>query len=179
MLRDGGNCLLTEAPFFPPNAVVARCAHIIPFSIHSKTQTHAAIEMFTGSALDAQTIHDNINHPRNALNLETNAHDSMDKHLAWGIEAISSGGQYKYYYRVVRPDKVVRYILLRDGDEIDFGAGIGGHQVTLPDPRICNLHLAICRVSYACGASEIFDHFFWDEDEDGFQVPVYLYLMMY
>jgi hypothetical protein len=47
--------------------------------------------MFTGSALDAQTIHDSINHPRNALNLESNTHDSMDKHLAWGIEAISSG----------------------------------------------------------------------------------------
>ncbi len=49
--------------------------------------------MFTGSVLDAQTIQDNINHPCNALNLETNAHDSMDKHLAWGIEAISSGSQ--------------------------------------------------------------------------------------
>jgi hypothetical protein len=28
-------------------------------------------------------------------------------------------------------------------------------------------------VSYACGASEIFDRFFCDEDDDGFQVPVY------
>ena len=68
---------------------------------------------------------------------------------------------------------MVGYILLRDGDEIHFGAGTGGHQVALPDPRICNLHLAICRVSYACGASEIFDQFLWDEDDDGFQVPVY------
>ncbi len=53
--------------------------------------------MFTGSALDAQTIRDNINHPRNALNLEGNAHDSMDKHLAWGIEATSSGGQVSFF----------------------------------------------------------------------------------
>ena len=68
---------------------------------------------------------------------------------------------------------MVRFILRRDGDEIHFGAGPGGHRVTLPDPRICNLHLAICRVSYACGASEIFDQFLWDEDDDGFQVPVY------
>jgi hypothetical protein len=51
--------------------------------------------------------------------------------------------------------------------------GTGGHQVTLPDPKFCNLHLAICRVSYACGASEIFDQFLWDEDDGGFQVPVY------
>jgi len=89
MLRDGGRCLLTGFSFFLPNLVVARCAHIVPFSIHSKTQTHAAIEMFTGSALNAQTILDNINPPRNALNLQNDAHDSMDKHLTWGIEAIS------------------------------------------------------------------------------------------
>jgi hypothetical protein len=27
----------------------------------------------------------------------------------------------------------------------------------LPDPKRCNLHLAIARISYACGAAEIFD----------------------
>ena len=36
MLRDGDYCLLTEMCFFPPTFVSARCAHIIPFSIHSK-----------------------------------------------------------------------------------------------------------------------------------------------
>ena len=61
-------------------------------------------------------------------------------------------------------------ITLKDGDEIHFGTGIGGHLVALPDPRICNLHLAVCRASYACGASEVFV----DEDDDAFQfVPVY------
>ena len=53
--------------------------------------------MFTGSTLDAQTIHDSIIHPRNALNLQTDAHDSMDKHMAWGIEAIASGGQVSFF----------------------------------------------------------------------------------
>ena len=53
--------------------------------------------MFTGSVLDAKTIQDNINDPRNALNLETNTHDSIDKHLAWGIEAISSGDQVSFF----------------------------------------------------------------------------------
>ena len=57
--------------------------------------------MFTGAALDTQTTHDNINHPRNALNLESNAHDSMDKHLAWGIEAKSSGGQVSFFFWVL------------------------------------------------------------------------------
>ena len=62
---------------------------------------------------------------------------------------------------------------LKDGDEIGFGAGISGHRVPPPDPRICNLHLAVSRVSYDCGASEIFDQFLDDEDDAGFEVPVY------
>ena len=62
---------------------------------------------------------------------------------------------------------------MKDGDEIHFGAGTGGRLVALPDPRICNLHLAVCRVSYACGVSEIFDQFLDDEDDAGFQVSVY------
>ena len=53
--------------------------------------------MFTGSVLDAQTIQDHLNHPRNAMNLERNAHELMDKYLAWGIEAIYSGGQVSFF----------------------------------------------------------------------------------
>jgi hypothetical protein len=52
--------------------------------------------MFTGHLLDAQTINDNINHPCNALNIQSNAHDAMDKCLAWGIEAIPFGGQVSF-----------------------------------------------------------------------------------
>jgi hypothetical protein len=55
-----------------------------------------------------------------------------------------------------------------------FGKGDGGGSIALPNPSICNLRLAIARVSKACGASEIFDQFVDDEDEGGFQVPVYL-----
>ena len=52
---------------------------------------------------------------------------------------------------------------------IHFGTGVGGHLVALPDPRICNVHLAVCRVCYSCGASEIFDQFIDDEDNEEFQ----------
>jgi len=52
-----------------------------------QSQTHCAIETFTGTTLKAEDVQQYVNHPCNALNLETNAHDSMDKHLAWGIEA--------------------------------------------------------------------------------------------
>ena len=58
--------------------------------------------------------------------------------------------------------------------EIIFGGGIGSSRVPLPDPMICNLHLAIARVSYASGASEVFDQFLDDDDEDACDVPVYL-----
>ncbi|KAF5373480.1 hypothetical protein D9615_009461 [Tricholomella constricta] len=137
------------------------------------TQTHAAIGMFTGRALDADFVLQHINHPNNALNLETNAHDSMDKHLAWGIEATFSDTQWRYYFRVVRDDLISPYIKLAEGDEIIFGKGEGGKLVKPPDPTICNLHLAISRVSYASGTSEVFDQFLDDDDESPSQVPVY------
>jgi hypothetical protein len=50
-------------------------------------QTHSAIEAFTGRILDTAFIQEIINHPKNVLNLQNDAHDSMDKYLAWGIEA--------------------------------------------------------------------------------------------
>jgi hypothetical protein len=50
------------------------------------------IEAFTGETVSTRTILDNINHPRNAFNVETNAHESFDK-LMWGIEAIDYNGQ--------------------------------------------------------------------------------------
>ena len=46
-------------------------------------------------------MQNNINDPCNTLNLETNTHDSMDKFLAWGIEAISSGDQVRFFFGLV------------------------------------------------------------------------------
>ena len=43
----------------------------------------------------------------------------------------------------------------------------------LPDPMICNLHLAVARVSHGCGASEVFDQFLDDDGDDACDVPVY------
>lgn len=50
---------------------------------------HSAIEMFTGNKVSADTIHQFINHPANAINMHGDPHISMDKSLAWGIEARS------------------------------------------------------------------------------------------
>jgi len=62
-----------------------------------------------------------INHPSNAFNAESNAHESYDK-LAWGIEAVEADGQvkiiseqcsreltpsqWKYYFREIRPAEI-------------------------------------------------------------------------
>jgi len=43
--------------------------------------------MFTGKNLSAETIQNFINNPVNAINIASDAHHSMDKKLAWGIEA--------------------------------------------------------------------------------------------
>ena len=48
-----------------------------------------ALETFTGQLI-ATEVKENINHPCNAFNAESNAHDSFDK-LAWGIEAVDNG----------------------------------------------------------------------------------------
>ncbi|KDQ64173.1 hypothetical protein JAAARDRAFT_201561 [Jaapia argillacea MUCL 33604] len=55
--------------------------------------TLRALEAFTGHAITTEDFQANINHPSNALNMESNAHESFDE-LAWGIEALQQpGGQ--------------------------------------------------------------------------------------
>ncbi|KAF8313010.1 uncharacterized protein EI90DRAFT_3136974 [Cantharellus anzutake] len=113
-LRDRTCCPLTRYAFLGDDRVVVpHCAHIIPFSIHSKTYAHAAIETFTSQMLNAKLVQQLINHPANAINIQTDAHDSMDQKLAWGIEA-----------RLVDHKEVAATIYLRDGDEMEFGQGI-------------------------------------------------------
>ena len=58
--------------------------------------------MFTGIPVDAAEIQPLINHPSNAINLESNAHQSMNRHLAWGIEARSVGDNDNDEVRVIR-----------------------------------------------------------------------------
>jgi hypothetical protein len=48
--------------------------------------------------------------------------------------------------------------------------------IDLPDPKFCNLKLAIARVMYSCGASSLIDELYGDDDDDEAIVtqPVYL-----
>jgi hypothetical protein len=42
----------------------------------------------------------------------------------------------------------------------------------LPDPRLCNLNLAIARVFTASGVAEVFDKYLGDYEDDLTDVPV-------
>ena len=75
--------------------------------------------------------------------------------------------QWKYYFCIVQPDHVASTIPLKDGDEIEFGGGNGGKEISLPDPHICNLHLAVAWVFAASGAAEVFDKHL-DDDQCNF-----------
>ena len=123
-----------------------------------------------------------INHPSNAFNAESNAHESYDK-LTWGIEAVRAGdqviiipeqcsreltlSQWKYYFREIRPEDISYTISLRDGQEIIFGRGDpNGRVIDKPNPNYCNMKLAIARAINACGAADIIADMDWDNDDD-------------
>jgi len=164
--RDGFRCPFTGFAFAPPGRhVVARCAHILPFSYHDKHLTLSALETFAGRQL-AKEVKDNINHPCNAFNAQADAHEAYDK-LAWGIEAVSDGDDWKYIFREVRSKEVAGTINLNDGQEIIFGCGDPNGQILdKPNPEYCNIKLAIARVIHACGAADIIAEMYGDDHDD-------------
>ncbi|KAF8586398.1 hypothetical protein K439DRAFT_1659753 [Ramaria rubella] len=174
MARDGYNCPMTDFSFNDPTVyVVPRCSHILPFSLHEQTQTHIAIEAFTGKEITSEDIQANINHPRNALNLQNDVHDFYDSKMAWGIEAIRQpNGRYKYIYRQVREMKPPT-MKRSDGDEIQFGKGSLSQKIDLPSPTFCNLRLAVARVLHASGAAEVIDKFEDASETTKCGLPIY------
>jgi len=165
--RDGPSCPITRMPFDGDGSVIPHCAHIIPFSFHDRPPVLTAIEMFTGNEVTADIIR-RINNPANAMNLESNAHDSMDKKLAWSIEAISVDNEWRYYFRVVRLAGILSFLrpFIQDGNEIKFGEGDNVDGIALPDPRLCNLHLAVTRVFTASVFVEVIDKVYRDTEGD-------------
>ena len=62
-----------------------------------KTETHLAIDAFTGMQINSAMILRCINLPEDAFLLEYNAHQSFDRFFGWGIEAITaSDGKVTY-----------------------------------------------------------------------------------
>lgn len=48
---------------------------------------------------------------------------------------------------------------IQDGEEMQLGKGVDGAVINLPDPGICNMHLAVARVFAASGFAEVFDRY--------------------
>lgn len=63
----------------------------------------SALESFSGRQA-AKEVKENINHPCNAFNAESNAHDSYDK-LAWGIEAIEVDNEVDKHFLLDSPSR--------------------------------------------------------------------------
>jgi len=60
----------------------------------------------------------------------------------------------------------------QDGDEIEFGKGTDP-SIDFPDPRICNLHLAVARVFAASGFAEVVEKYKKGLDGDGYSVSIF------
>ncbi|KAH9985303.1 hypothetical protein BJV77DRAFT_1033201, partial [Russula vinacea] len=154
-LRDTPTCPVTGLEFrqseheklgiFSQIGVGPELAHIIPFSLHSKTQAHVALEAFTD-------VVECVNAPENALLLQHDAHQEYANLLSWGIEAVSdSDGIVRYYSRLVRPrglSSLTKYQMNKE---------LLDNLICLPDPRFCNTMLAIMRVLHASGVADMLD----------------------
>jgi hypothetical protein len=90
--------------------------------------------------------------------------------------------QCKYIFREIRTDEIASTITFKDGDEIIFGGGSpdgqkvdDGQIIAKPDPEYCNLKLALARAMHACGATDVIDKMYGDDDDDTIvSQPVYL-----
>lgn len=52
--------------------------------------------------------------------------------------------------------------------EVKFGLGASGKEITPPNPWFCNLKLNVMRVLQASGAAQILERFWRDYDDVGF-----------
>jgi len=105
--------------------------------------------------------------------LQHDLHDTYGK-LRWGIEAKEDqdGQPWRYCMRVFQPftfihqnstgRQEVRKSANADRLEIIFNPMAND---PLPDPALCNLHLAVCRVARACGAAKVLDMLFYHDPD--------------
>ena len=52
-----------------------------------------------------------------------------------------------------------------------LGKGVDGNKVPMPDPQICNLHLAVARVFSGSGFAEVIEIFFKENGDSGNATP--------
>ncbi|KAF8575268.1 hypothetical protein K439DRAFT_1370332, partial [Ramaria rubella] len=175
--HDGNACMFTKKSFNPAargfcnadlNGIDHILAHIIPHSLHQKSNTLALISTFAGEKT-AKVV---LEHSNSPMNIQSDAHQ-MYGNLFWGIEAQERDGTVKYVYRrvsrTVITDPGPGFILLKDGDEMKFGQGPEGETLgNGPLPLLCNLHLAVARVILTSGAASIIAQWIDEADDTDF-----------
>ncbi|KAF8579952.1 hypothetical protein K439DRAFT_1415866 [Ramaria rubella] len=178
--RDGKACVFTKRSFKPPEGVFSNStvshidpvlAHIIPNSFHQKPDTLALISMFAGEET-AKVVLEYLNSVGTVMNIQSDAHTTYDQ-LLWGIEAQERDGIVKYVHRLIGrtaiKDPGPGFIVLKDGDEINFGQGPDGEKLgNGPLPLLCNLHLAVARIVLMSGAADIIAQWMDEADDSDF-----------
>ncbi|KAF8577721.1 hypothetical protein K439DRAFT_1621885 [Ramaria rubella] len=178
--RDGKACVFTKGSFKLPEGVFSNStvshidpvlAHIIPNSFHQKPDTLALISMFAVEET-AKVVLEHLNSVGNVMNIQSDAHTTYDQ-LLWGIEAQERDGKVKYVHRLIGrtaiKDPGPGFIVLKDGDEINFGQGPDGEKLgNGPVPLLCNLHLAVARIVQMSGAADIIAQWMDEADDSDF-----------
>lgn len=99
-----------------------------------------------------------VNHPRNGILLESNAHSDFDNYR-WSVHCPSPG-----IYQAVKIHPGRRALsFLMPLQDLAFGSGDPG--VEMPSAELFNLHLAVGRVLHMSGAGEAIDRLIRDEEE--------------
>jgi len=129
--------------------------------------------MFTGHRVTADQVSKDINNLSNGLLLERNLHTTFGN-LEWGIEAtLDEDGQTWRYYMETFEQFSFNHGHRSDGIKLISSDSANGIELIfnrqtlhpLPDPNLCELHLAVCRVAHACGAAEVLDMLFYHDPE--------------
>ena len=115
--------------------------------------------MFTGDTKIQHILHD-INVAENGILLQHDVHTAFGD-FRWGIETKTEIGNCRYFIKEFRAAFFYRPEV-GTGTELHFSSE-SGHRP--PHPDLCALHLAVCAVASACGATKVFDKLF-EHDPD-------------
>ena len=116
--------------------------------------------MFTGDFKIQNILHD-VNVVENGILLQKDIHAAFGN-LAWAIETKTENGIRRYFIKTFRRFLNFQRPGVGTGTELHFSHDSGHNP---PDPDLCALHLAVCAVASACGATEAFNKLF-EHDPD-------------
>lgn len=124
--------------------------------------------MFTGGQVTTNQVSVDINDLSNGLLLQKDLHAAFGN-LKWGIKTKQDQGSHawRYYMETFTGFGFLRGTVGTNSRRANGMELIFGRRNTdfLPNPDLCDLHLAICRVAHACGAAEVLDKLFYHDPD--------------